>query len=73
MQTGFGFVGIFKIPDIVRILDFNKKTSREVWGKKYSFWKYIIVDNKKLNHGVSFWKDVEVRALCADVSGRGPR
>lgn len=73
MQTGFRFIGIFKRSDIVRILEFNKKTGREIWGEKCSFCKYIIMDNKKLNHSVSFWKDVEVRAVYGDISGRDPR
>lgn len=30
MQTGFRFIGIFKRSDIVRILEFNKKTGREI-------------------------------------------
>lgn len=30
MQTDIRFIGIFKISDIVRILGFNKKTSRKI-------------------------------------------
>lgn len=73
MQTAIRFTGIFKIYDIVRIPEFNKKTSREIWEKNWFFCQHITVDNKKLNHSVCFWKDVEVGALNGDVSGGGPR
>lgn len=56
MQISNRLIGIFKISDLLKILGFNKKTSRETREKKnfLPFPQCIIVDNKKLNHSVSF-------------------
>lgn len=41
--------------------------------KKMFFLSVYHYGQQKLNHSVSFWKDVKVRALQGDFSGRGPR
>lgn len=71
MQTGIRLKGIFNISDMARILEFNKKTSGEIWGKNVVSVYYYGQQN--LSYSVSFWKEVEAGALHGDVSGGGPR
>lgn len=67
MQTGTSFIGIFRTCDLLKILGFNKKTSKEIWEKNVlPFPQCIIVDNKHLKHNVIFKRDLEVRVLHGD-------